>query len=60
MSEANHPKPIQDQRDAEKRAVEALQAEYKKALDKLRTILQREVVLKKLWAELDGDAHPFE
>jgi hypothetical protein len=58
MSDASDPKVGQDQ--AEERAVEALQAEYRKSLEKLRAILQREVLLKKMWAELDGDAHHFE
>lgn len=58
MSDASDPKIGQEQ--VEERAVEALQAEYRKSLEKLRAILQREVALKKLWAELDGDAHHFE
>jgi len=60
MSDASDPKVGQDQQDTEKCAVEALQAEYRKSLEKLRAILQREVLLKKMWAELDGDAHHFE
>jgi hypothetical protein len=60
MSDAGDLDALQDQVDAEKRAVEALQAEYRKALEKLRVALQREVILQKLWAELGGDAHTFE
>jgi hypothetical protein len=60
MSDLSYPKTIRDQRDAEKRALEALQTEYRKALEKVRVALQREVMLQKLWAELDGDAHHFE
>jgi hypothetical protein len=60
MSDASNLKAPQDQLVTEECAVEALQAEYRKALDKLRALLQREVALQKLWAELDGDAHPFE
>lgn len=51
---------LQAQVDAEKRAVEALQAEYKKALDELRTALQREAMIHALWAELEGEAHLLE
>lgn len=51
---------LQDQVDAEKRIVAALQAEYNKALEELRVALQREAELKALWAELDGHAHSFE
>jgi hypothetical protein len=60
MSDASNPKAIQDQGDAEKRHLEALQAEYRKALEKVRVALQRELMLQKLWAELEGDAHHFE
>jgi hypothetical protein len=60
MSDSSDQKVVQDQQDTENCAVEALQAEYRKSLEKLRAILQREVTLKKLWAELDGDAHHFE
>jgi hypothetical protein len=60
MSEASDPEAIQGQRDVDKRTLEALQAEYRKSLEKLRLVLQREVMLKKLWADLDGDAHHFE
>ena len=60
MADASNLKAPQDQLDMENGAVEALQAEYRKALDKLRALVQRELILQKLWAELDGDAHPFE
>ena len=60
MADANDPKAVQDQRDSEKPyLLEALQAQRRKALEKLRAALQREVMLQKLWAELDGDAHHF-
>lgn len=51
---------LQDQVDAEKRAVDALQAEYQKALDELRTALQREAMIQALWAQLEGEAHLLE
>lgn len=60
MSEASNSKAIEGQRDVDKHTLEALQAEYRKSLEKLRRVLQREVMLKKLWADLDGDAHHFE
>jgi hypothetical protein len=60
MSDAGELKALQDQVDAEKRAVEALQAEYNKALEELRVALEREAQLRAVWAELEGDAHLFE
>ena len=60
MSEASDQKAIEGQRDVDKRTLEALQTEYRKSLEKLRRVLQREVILKKLWADLDGDAHHFD
>jgi hypothetical protein len=61
MADASDPKAVQDQRHTEKAALlEALQAERRKALEKLRVALEREVMLQKLWVELGGDAHYLE
>jgi hypothetical protein len=59
LSDATDSKAIQDQRDAEKRPLEALQAQRRKAMEKLRVALQREVMLQKLRAKLGGDVHHF-
>jgi hypothetical protein len=53
-------KALQDRVDAEKRAVDALQAEYNKALDELRTLLQHEAMIQALWAQMEGQAHLLE
>jgi hypothetical protein len=63
MSNTGDSDAPQDQVDAEKRAVEAveaLRANYYKALQQLRLALQREAELQALWAKLDGDAHSFD
>ncbi len=63
MSATDDPEAFQNQPDAEKRAVEAveaLRANYYKALQQLRLALQREAELQSLWAKLDGDAHNFD
>lgn len=53
-------KALQDQVDAEKRAVDALQAEYNKALEELRMALKHEAMIQALWAEMEGEAHLLE
>lgn len=58
--DADDLKNLENQVDAEKRAVDALQAEYNKALDELRVALQREAAMQSLWAELEGEAHLLE
>ena len=60
MAEARDPKAIRDQRDTENPVLEALQVQRRKALEKLRAALEREILLQKLWAQIDGDAHHFE
>jgi hypothetical protein len=60
MSDAGELRVLEDQVDAEKRVVEALQVEYNKALEELRVALEREAQLRALWAQLEGDAHLFE
>jgi hypothetical protein len=51
---------LRDQLDAEKRASEALRAQYVKALKALRVALQRQAELQALLAELAGHEHSFE
>ena len=51
---------LQDQVDLEKRVVEALQAEYSKTLEELRSALQKQAELQVLWDQLEGDAHAFD
>ncbi len=60
MSDESELKALQDQVDAEKRVVEALQAEYNEALDELRVALAREAQLRALWVEMEANAHLFE
>lgn len=60
MSDESELQALQDQVDAEKRMVEALQAEYNKASEELRVALEREAQLRALWAELEANAHLFE
>jgi hypothetical protein len=63
MSDTDDPEARRDQLDAEKRAmeaVEALRANYYKALQQLRLALQREAELQSLWAKVEGDAHSFD
>ena len=60
MSDASDLKALEDQLDAEKRVVAALQDEYSRALEELRIALQREAELRVLWAELEANAHILE
>jgi hypothetical protein len=67
MSDAGEPlqdleelQALQDQVDLEKRVVEALQAEYNKALEELKSALKKQAELQVLWDQLDGDAHAFD
>jgi hypothetical protein len=60
MSDTGDAEAPQDQLDSEKRAAEALRAQYYKALQQLRLALQREAELQSLWSKLEGDAHSFD
>lgn len=60
MSDNDPLQELQDQVDAENRAVEALQAQYAKALDELRVASQKQAELEVLWDQLEGDAHTFD
>jgi hypothetical protein len=60
MSDERDLQALQEELDAEKRAAEALRAQYKKALQALRAAIEREAELQSLWAMLDGDAYGFE
>jgi hypothetical protein len=60
MSDNDPLQELQDQVDAERRVVEALQAQYAKALQELRAALQKQADLQVLWDQLEGDAHTFD
>jgi hypothetical protein len=56
MSDTSELKALEDQLDAERRAVQVLQDKYKKALEELRVALQQQAELRKLLADPPGDA----
>lgn len=60
MSDTNHLEALQLQLETEIRVTEALEAQYKKALQRLHAAMEREAQLQSTWARLEENSQTFE